>query len=390
MDYVELRCHSAFSFGDGAVTPEALVERAAALGYGALGLTDTADLGGIIRFALEAERRGVRPVIGAELHVDGHPAAFLVQSEEGYRNLASLVTRARIGSWGWWRKEGEEEGEEGGSMAAAATRPTPGGNMRAPGGTTMAEWDRLAGREQAHVRGGAWSAESPRRREAGRVSAPPKDALVRRGHPGVTWDDVARHAAGLFALTGPASGELGLLLHQGRAREAARLLARWRELFEGRVAVEVQLHNVSGGEQALGAALIELAGREETPWVVTNDPRYTDGGSRLVHDLLIALRADVCVDTAACWGLLHPNGEWRLKGPEEMRRLWQGREEGLAESVRIAGDCAFDLRWLRPPLPRFPGHPGEDDDAFLARMTFAGATERWGEMDERQRAQLEH
>ena len=60
MPFVELRSHTAFSFGDGAVTPEALAERAAALGYPAIGLTDAADFGGIPRFALEAERPSAR------------------------------------------------------------------------------------------------------------------------------------------------------------------------------------------------------------------------------------------------------------------------------------------------------------------------------------------
>jgi error-prone DNA polymerase len=46
--YVELRAHSAFSFGDGSTTPEAVVARAAALGYPALGLTETeADAGSV-------------------------------------------------------------------------------------------------------------------------------------------------------------------------------------------------------------------------------------------------------------------------------------------------------------------------------------------------------
>ena len=38
--YLELHAASAFSFLDGASTPEALVERAAALGYSALALLD--------------------------------------------------------------------------------------------------------------------------------------------------------------------------------------------------------------------------------------------------------------------------------------------------------------------------------------------------------------
>ncbi|MGK7312354.1 MAG: PHP domain-containing protein [Candidatus Longimicrobiales bacterium M2_2A_002] len=83
VDYVELRAHSAFSFGDGACTPETLVEVAARRGYGALGLTDRSDLGGAIRFALAARRASMRPVVGAELVVDGHPLALLSRSAEG-------------------------------------------------------------------------------------------------------------------------------------------------------------------------------------------------------------------------------------------------------------------------------------------------------------------
>ena len=65
MDPTELRAHSAFSFGDGAVTPEALVTRAAGLGYTALGLTDGADLGGTVRFVLEARKHRIRAIVGA-------------------------------------------------------------------------------------------------------------------------------------------------------------------------------------------------------------------------------------------------------------------------------------------------------------------------------------
>ena len=307
--YVELRTHSAFSFGDGAVTPEALVSRAAALGYAALGLTDTADLGGVIRFALEAERQGVKPIIGAELRVDGYPAAFLAMDERGFHNLAGLVTRAR---------------------------------------------------ESA------------------------------RGHPAITFEDLAGRSEGLIALTGPASGELASRVRAGGRSEGERVLGRWRELFGDRLAVEVQLHHVSGAESALAAELIALARSTGTPWVATNDPRYLDAGSRLVHDLLTALRLELDVDTAASRGLLHPNGEWRLRSPEEMARLWKGREEGLEESCRIAARCSFDLRWLSPPLPRFPVPPGHDDDSFLRELVYAGAVERWGEVGERERAQLEH
>ncbi len=102
---VELRAHTAFSFNDGSVTPEAMVDRAADLGYSAIGITDTADVGGLVRGALIAKLRGIRMIAGAELHVDGRPAAFLARTAEGYRNLAGLVTASRVGVWKTWEKE---------------------------------------------------------------------------------------------------------------------------------------------------------------------------------------------------------------------------------------------------------------------------------------------
>ena len=96
--FAELRTHSAFSFGDGAVRPEELAERAAELGYHSLALTDTADLGGIVRFGAACRSAGVKPIVGAELIVDGRPLAVLARTEAGYCHLAALVTQSRSGS----------------------------------------------------------------------------------------------------------------------------------------------------------------------------------------------------------------------------------------------------------------------------------------------------
>ena len=65
--YVELHAASAFSFLQGASLPEALVERAAALGYPALALLDRDGVYGAPRFHKAARAAGIRPIIGAEL-----------------------------------------------------------------------------------------------------------------------------------------------------------------------------------------------------------------------------------------------------------------------------------------------------------------------------------
>src|SRR5690606_9471409 len=113
------------------------------------------------------------------------------------------------------------------------------------------------------------------------------------------------------------------------------------------------------------SALIDLSRDAIVPWEVTYGPRYLDDGGRWVHDIQTALRVGTDVGTARRLGHTLPNGEWRLKSPTEMALLWQGHEEGLEETIRIAESCDFSLRWLRPPLPLYPLPDGHDDISFL-------------------------
>jgi error-prone DNA polymerase len=67
--YIELHAASAFSFLQGASLPEALVERAAALGYPAIALLDADGVYGAPRFHKAAKQAGLKAIIGAELTI---------------------------------------------------------------------------------------------------------------------------------------------------------------------------------------------------------------------------------------------------------------------------------------------------------------------------------
>ena len=67
--YAELRAHTCFSFSDGAVSAEGLAKAARRLGYTHLGISDTADLGGIAKFAVEAMSPVKDPFCA---HADAH------------------------------------------------------------------------------------------------------------------------------------------------------------------------------------------------------------------------------------------------------------------------------------------------------------------------------
>src|SRR5881409_1544299 len=95
MGFVELHCHSAYSFLDGASHPEELAARAAELGYEALALTDHDGVYGSLEFAYAARAIGLRSITGAEATLSyGSHVTLLVETPRGYANLCRLLTAA--------------------------------------------------------------------------------------------------------------------------------------------------------------------------------------------------------------------------------------------------------------------------------------------------------
>lgn len=96
-EYAELHCHSYYSLLDGASSPEALVERAAALGYRSLALTDHNGLYGAVRFWTAARDAGIRALFGAEVTLlDDSHLTLLVETQRGYANLCRLLSAAQL------------------------------------------------------------------------------------------------------------------------------------------------------------------------------------------------------------------------------------------------------------------------------------------------------
>ena len=209
-----------------------------------------------------------------------------------------------------------------------------------------------------------------------------------RGAPAASWEEIERHAAGLFCLTGCPFGEVPRRLARGDEAGARERLGRLAELFGGHVAVECWDHALAS-ERAVVPQLVALAGSLDLPWLVTNDVHYATPRGRLVHDVLTCLRHQTTLDEAGT--LLRPSGEWYLKRPEKIGHRWRHYPEGIAATREVAERCAFRMAALTPTLPAFPTPPGVTADDYLASLVAAGARERYGErLTERHRAQLRH
>ncbi|MBV8618069.1 MAG: DNA polymerase III subunit alpha [Curvibacter sp.] len=104
--FVHLRLHSEFSVVDGTTRIDEIVKLAAKDGQPALALTDFNNMFGAIKHYKESRGKGVKPLLGAEIVLEGLPAApaqtsrmiLLVQNRAGYLNLCELLARAWTGN----------------------------------------------------------------------------------------------------------------------------------------------------------------------------------------------------------------------------------------------------------------------------------------------------
>ncbi|MDP1968968.1 MAG: DNA polymerase III subunit alpha, partial [Burkholderiaceae bacterium] len=100
--FVHLRLHSEFSVVDGTNRIDDVVAAASADGQPALAITDLNNLFGAVKFYKACNAQGVKPLIGAELFLEGlgkdvqalSRVLVLVQNRRGYLNLCELLARS--------------------------------------------------------------------------------------------------------------------------------------------------------------------------------------------------------------------------------------------------------------------------------------------------------
>src|SRR6266540_1046779 len=108
--FVHLHLHTEYSLLDGAIRMKELMKKAAEFKMPAVAITDHGNLFGAIEFYQEAQRAGVKPIIGCEAYIapgsnkdrpgsrrdSAYHFTLLSKNEIGYRNLVKLVTAAHL------------------------------------------------------------------------------------------------------------------------------------------------------------------------------------------------------------------------------------------------------------------------------------------------------
>ncbi len=107
MQFTHLHVHSQFSLLDGAASISGMMKKAKSDGMKGLALTDHGNMFGAFKFVAEAEKNGLKPIVGCEFYMveDRHEKTFgkgkkdqrfhqllLAKNKEGYKNLSKLCS----------------------------------------------------------------------------------------------------------------------------------------------------------------------------------------------------------------------------------------------------------------------------------------------------------
>jgi error-prone DNA polymerase len=325
--YAELHCTSNFSFLRGASHPEELVERALALGYTGLAITDECSFAGSVRAHLAlrearselAEAREFRLIHGTEIRlVDGPHLVLLAQTRAGYGNLSELVTLAR--------------------------RAAPKGEYR----LTMADLT-----AHAHLLQETLALLVPSYAPAGALDG-------KRGQP-------------------PPRRRVDV--------ERIERDAHWlQQLLPGRSWLACEL--IRGPDDAAWLATLQRVGADTgLPLVAAGAVHMHVRGRKKLQDALTAVR--LRTPLAQCGRQLASNAERYLRPLYRLGRIYP--PELLAQTLAIAERCRFSLDELRYEYPDEIVPSGQTPAGYLRQATWEGAAVRYPHgVPDKVRSLIEH
>ena len=352
MSYVELHCHSAYSFLDGASLPEELAQRAGELGYEALALTDHNSVCGSMELAQMASDCGIRAIHGAEIDV----------VMEGPARYRPGTWRAGSPGRGLPRSPGGATADgrsPGGATPAGAAPPTRHVTLLAKDERGWRNLCRIITLAHAHTRDGSG------RREL--------------GEPAVALQDVLDHAEGLVCLTGCAQraviGGGSDSSHRGGQAGDAQVARRLLDAF-GTEDLYVELQRpYARDDRARNRAYAALARQLGVRCVATGNVHAHAACRAELQDAFVALRTHSTLDASE--PLRRGNHSHVMTTPRAMASRLADHPEAVRETLRLAERLSFDL--TKDLGYRYPGAEEQDASRRLAELCSARLQERYGE-----------
>jgi error-prone DNA polymerase len=367
-DYAELHCLSSFSFQRGASQPEELVERAVALGYRALAITDECSLAGVVR--AHARLQELRAERARALAAQRDPSGYVVTADSIEPDLLNLI----IGSEFVLDFGARLSATSGTALDETATGSIPWRLIA------------LARNRKGYAQLSRFITRLRRESsEKGNYHLPVE--LFDEAEP---QPDAVHHVSA-NSIAGAAVASLAdcaLLLAPARPCSEADLhggVAWGRAHFGERLWLAVE-QLLTLDDAAWLARLREAGARHGVPLVAAGDVHMHVRSRKPLHDVLTAVRLGRPVDE--CGLALHPHAERHLRSRTRLAQVYPA--DLLAATLQLADECRFSLNELRYEYPDEVVPAGHTAASFLRQCTFDGARDRYpGGIPEKVMQQIE-
>jgi DNA polymerase-3 subunit alpha len=197
------------------------------------------------------------------------------------------------------------------------------------------------------------------------------------------------------------------ILHDGE-EAAEKEFKWWLDMFGEDYFIELQRHNMQE-QETINQVLLKFAKKYGVPVIATNDSHYTDRDDYNAHDILLCINTgekqstpgfdDFVNDDAAHKNrrFKFPNDQFYFKGVDEMKKLFSDVPEAIDNTNMIVDRVELlnlkkDILLPAFPIPKeFQVHCDANLNQweYLKHLTFEGAKERWGEIDEKTQERLD-
>ena len=198
--------------------------------------------------------------------------------------------------------------------------------------------------------------------------------------PRVDLQLLEKYHEGLIALSACLAGEVARYLTRGMYEDAKAAALRYQDIFgKGNFFLELQDHGIPE-QQNVNQQLLKMHRETGIELVATNDVHYTLAEDAQPHDVLLCLQTGKKLSDEN--RMRYEGGQYYVKSPEEMERLFPYATEALENTHKIAQRCHVEIEFGVTKLPKFDVPEGYTSWEYLNELCFKGLEERYPSVTE--------
>lgn len=206
--------------------------------------------------------------------------------------------------------------------------------------------------------------------------------------PRVDYEVLERYSEGLIALSACLAGEVATYIREDHYEKAKETALRLQDIFgKEHFFLELQDHGISE-QTKVNTALLRMSKETGIELVATNDIHYTYKEDAEAHDILLCIQTGKKVQDED--RMRYEGGQYYLKSPEEMQRLFPYAAQALENTGKIAQRCNVEIVFGEQKVPKYEVPQGYTAVSYLTHLCEEGIKRRYPDVTKELRERLEY